>query len=173
MIGVDRRITHRSGGEKQLAVALGNVDLHRETARWQRSEAGLRNGSAQGHLSLSLRPHDGVHLALDDAARAGLERNLRFIARLHFGELVLMKERDHLILVFDEAHHRRHWQPRNERARPQLQIDYRAVSRRIDTGLRKIPLRLRELRLVLRDLSEIAVHPRTKLLAHLTFAGAR
>ena len=122
------------------------------------ADSGLRDRPAHRDLALALRPHDGVDRRLDDATRIGLERDLRLVAGRHLMQLVLVKEGDDLELVLDEGQHRLEAERGGELARAQLQVDDRAVGRRIEDGLTELPLRSGELSLDLRDFRLIVAH---------------
>ena len=66
---------------------------------------GSRQVAGRVELPLRLRPDDRVDVRLDDAARVGVERDLRFVAGLDLVQLVLAEQREDLVLVVDERHH--------------------------------------------------------------------
>ena len=61
-------------------------------------------------------------------------------------QLVLIEEREDLILVVHERHHFVERQARNEEAGPQHDVDHRAVAWSDHRRLRQIPPRIFELR---------------------------
>ena len=91
----------------------------------------LHEVAADRQLALRRGPQDGVHLALDDAARIHLHEDFRLVARLHVTQFVLVKEGQQPgIILVDEAHHRPGRKLRGAHAGTQREIRHAAVGRR-------------------------------------------
>ena len=154
----------------------------------------LRQVAGGLELSLALRPDDRVHVGLDDAARIGVERDLRLVARLDLVQLVLAEQREDLILVVDEGHHLVERHAGDEEAGAEHDVHHRAVAgrehvvcvrsqRALSSCARVVStcacghLHLRlgrgDLRLDLRDRREVAVDAACELFAHLLLGRAR
>ena len=111
-------------------------------------------------------------MRLDDAARVGVERDLRFVARRDLVQFVLVEHREDLVFGVDEGHDLVERHAGHEIARSQHHVDHRAVSRRdhrrlfqvpagvLELGARRVDLRLSDphLRLRRRDLRLGARH---------------
>src|SRR5205823_6150380 len=167
MLRVDRSVADRASGEKQLAIAVGDVELDRKlSGRLIRNRRHWKR-PARKQLALAHRPYDRIDLALDDASGVRIERKLGFVVGLHAGELVLRIECNDLPVGFDERHDRIEWQSCDEATRAQLQVDHVAVAWRTGQRFTEIPFRRFQLRADLRHLRELAFHLRAELLSDL------
>ena len=132
--------------------------------------------------------------ALMIAPRIGVERDLRFVARLDLVQLVLVEQREDLVLVVDEGHDLVEGMPATKKPGRSITFtivplpgattvvcvrSHRAFSswaRVVSTcACDDLHLRLRrgDLRLDLRDGREVAVDPAGELLPHLLLGRAR
>ena len=105
----------------------------------------LRQVAVRVQLPLGLRPDDRVDMRLDDPARIGVERNLRFVAGDDLVQLVLVEQREDLVIVVDKGHQLVERHAGHEEAGAKHHVHHRAVARRMQGGLREIELGVLEL----------------------------
>ena len=104
VVGVDRAMALGAGGEEELCVTLGDVELDRKAPRRPADTTPVSAAAPDCmHLALPLRPDDRIHLGLDDAAGIGVECEFRLVAGLDQLQLVLRVQRDDLVGLLDET----------------------------------------------------------------------
>ena len=153
-VRVDGTVAARARGQEELGILAHRPQLDGEAHVRGRTEARARQHAADGQLALRRRPDDRFDVALDDARRVGLERNLRLVARLDLAHLVLPEVGHDPLLVLDERHRRDGRERHDHHAGPQGQRDDVAIGRGDGHGLLEIPRRVGQLRLGLRDLRQ-------------------
>ena len=114
VFGINGTCAIRTGGKEEFAVGSLNEELDREAAGHLRIGTGLRKHPGLRDLALSLRPDDLIDLRRDNVTRIRAERELRIVARLDQAQFVLRIESDHLVLLLDETHRRRHRKRRHK-----------------------------------------------------------
>ena len=89
------------------------------------------SSTADGHLALCRGPQDGVHLALDDPTRIGLQKDFRLVAWLDIAQLVLVIEsKNPGVILLDKAHHGIGGDRRRAHAGLESEIRHATVGRR-------------------------------------------
>ena len=153
VLGVDRAMAAGAGGEEDVLVLAVDEQPHGDALFRRGHRLRVRQVAADRHLALRRGPEDGVHLALDDAARIHLHEDFRLVARLHVAQFVLAEKGQHPgIVLLDEAHHRPGRKLRGAHAGTQREIRHAAIGRREMRGAVEVVFRAHEVRFGLGDL---------------------